>query len=191
VCCPNIKNIWMSKLVNLVLAVFIISTVLLSLNACKSKTRSYSAKEQNEIKENLLKANRGLVAKDQEDIAAYASQKQWNMQKTETGLWYEIITNANGRKANSGMVAHLSYTVNLLDGTLCYSSDSLGIKTFKIGQGGVESGLEEGVLMLSEGDVARFIMPPHLAHGLLGDENKIPSRSTIVYNIELLKLTDY
>lgn len=180
----------MNKRLKYSLAVLIICIVTLNLDSCKSKTRSYSAKEQNEIKENLLKANRGLVAKDQENIANYVVQKQWNMQKTETGLWYEIVINNRGRKANSGMVAYLSYNVSLLDGTMCYTSDSIGIKTFRIGQGGVESGLEEGILLLSEGDIARFIMPPHLAHGLLGDENKIPSRSTIVYNVELLKLTD-
>ena len=62
---------------------------------------------------------------------------------------------------------------------------------FKIGQGGVESGLEEAVLLMSVGDKGRFIMPPHLAHGLLGDNNKIPPRSIIVYQAELIKLTNY
>ena len=46
-------------------------------------------------------------------------------------------------------------------------------------------------MLLKEGDAARFILPPYLAFGLLGDENKIPPRSTIVYNVEMLKLTDY
>jgi FKBP-type peptidyl-prolyl cis-trans isomerase len=52
----------------------------------------------------------------------------------------------------------------------------------------VESGLEEGILLLREGDKAKFILPPHLAHGLLGDDNKIPARSIIVYDLELLSL---
>ena len=62
-------------------------------------------------------------------------------------------------------------------------------KQFRIGQGGVESGLEEGVLLLlHEGDKATFIMPPHLAHGLPGDGNRIPARSIIVYEVELVKV---
>jgi FKBP-type peptidyl-prolyl cis-trans isomerase len=54
----------------------------------------------------------------------------------------------------------------------------------------VESGLEEGILLLQEGDKARFIMPPHLAHGLIGDRDKIPARATIIYDLELVSLSD-
>ena len=36
------------------------------------------------------------------------------------------------------------------------------------------------------GDKARFIIPPHLAYGLLGDENRIPARSIIIYQVELV-----
>lgn len=164
-------------------------TVLLF--GCKQSSKEYSAKEKQVFKENLVKANKGLVKNDQEQIADFVARRNWNMQKTETGLWYEIVKTANGKNTKLGKIVHLKYQVSLLDGTLCYSSDSLGLKTFKIGQGGVESGLEEAVLLLKEGDAGRFILPPHLAYGLLGDENKIPPRSTIVYKVELIKLTDY
>ena len=36
------------------------------------------------------------------------------------------------------------------------------------------------------GDKAKFIIPSHLAFGLLGDENKIPKRATLVYDVELI-----
>ena len=76
----------------------------------------------------------------------------------------------------------------MLDGTVCYESkpDSLG--TFVVGHGGVESGLEQGILMMKQGQKAKFIMPPYLAHGLIGDAKRIPARSIIVYDIELLKV---
>ena len=69
-------------------------------------------------------------------------------------------------------------------------SNSRGTKSFKIGQGGVEKGLEIGILKMREGDKAKFIMPPNLAWGLIGDEKKIPARSIIIYDVELIKLTD-
>ena len=72
----------------------------------------------------------------------------------------------------------------MLDGSLCYSSDSLGPSTFRVDR--AISGLEEGMLKLRVGDKARFIMPPYLAHGLIGDENRIPSRAIIIYDVELL-----
>jgi len=52
----------------------------------------------------------------------------------------------------------------------------------------VESGLEEGILLLRVGDKATFIMPPHLAHGLQGDGDRIPARSIIMYDVLLLKV---
>jgi len=99
-----------------------------------------------------------------------------------------ILKKGNGDKAEIGRIAEINYKIKLLDGTTCYDSDSLGSKIFTIGSGHVEKGLEEGILYLCEGDRARFIMPPHLAHGLIGDENKIPARAIIIYEAELLSV---
>lgn len=54
----------------------------------------------------------------------------------------------------------------------------------------MEAGLEEGILMLRTGDKARFILPPHLAYGLFGDEEKILPRSTIVYEVKVIEISD-
>jgi FKBP-type peptidyl-prolyl cis-trans isomerase len=82
----------------------------------------------------------------------------------------------------------IDYSVSLLDGTECYSSKSTGPQEFRIGQDNVESGLHEAILLMKVGDKARFILPPHLAHGLIGDQNKIPAMSTIIYDVELKAL---
>ncbi len=163
---------------------------LLIFTSCSKKPDNASAQKRQVFKENLVKANKGLVKIDQQRIEAYVKRRQWNMQVTQTGLWYQIIDSTLNEKATTGKVAHLKYQVSLLDGTICYSSDSLGIMRFRIGQGGVESGLEQAILLMKIGEKGRFILPPHLAHGLLGDDNKIPYRSIIVYNAELLNLTD-
>lgn len=137
-----------------------------------------------------MRINKYLVKKDADAIKGYIRRHGWNMQESQTGLWYEIIKKGNGPQALAGKSVTLSYNVWLLDGTHCYSSDTDGNKTFVIGKGGVETGLEQGILLLQEGDKARFIMPPHLAYGLIGDENKIPARSTIIYEIQVLKIFD-
>jgi FKBP-type peptidyl-prolyl cis-trans isomerase len=110
------------------------------------------------------------------------------MKTTETGLWYRIKKEGTGEKATKGRIITLEYKVSLLDGTVCYTSEKDGLKVFEIGHGGVESGLEEAVLMLNKGAEAVFILPPYLAHGLLGDENKIPARSSIVYEVKVLSI---
>jgi FKBP-type peptidyl-prolyl cis-trans isomerase len=139
-------------------------------------------------KEVLLRVNRELVEEDAVKIKAFAERSGWKMQPTESGLWYMIYSTGQGEKAVEGKVAALAYTVSLLDGTVCYSSEQLGAKVFRLGQGGVETGLEEGVLLMRVGDKARFIMPPHLAHGLTGDGDCIRQRAIILYDVELISL---
>jgi FKBP-type peptidyl-prolyl cis-trans isomerase FkpA len=158
------------------------------LFSCKNEPEEITRNNYKETRKALVGVNRILVKKDSEKIAGYVKRRNWNMTETQTGLWYMIYKEGSGEKAEEDMFATINYDVSLLDGTGCYNSDSLGPKRFKIGQGGIETGLEEGILYLREGDKAKFILPPHLAHGLIGDENKIPARAIIVYDVELLNL---
>ena len=110
------------------------------------------------------------------------------MEKTGTGLRYMIYEHGNGTKADNGKTAELKYSLRLLSGENIYTSDERGLKEFEIGKGGVESGLEEGILFLKKGDHVKFIIPSHLAFGLLGDGDKIPAKATLVYDIELINI---
>ena len=178
----------MNKIYILVL-IFNVLFVFSSCNDRKSTRKHLTKKELDNYDKSLEAANRYLVTIDAERIESFAKRRNWEMETSKTGLWYMIYEKGSGPKSKIGQVALLNYKISLLDGTLCYSSDSLGAKTFAIGHGGVESGLEEGILLMHQGDKARLIMPPYRAHGLLGDLNKIPARSIIVYDIELLKLS--
>lgn len=139
-------------------------------------------------KKSLEEVNKLLVDKDVEQIKSYVDRHGWNMKVSESGLWYMVYKDGAGPVIKKGDVITFNYEVWLLDGTLCYSSNELGVKSFVVGKGGVESGLEEGVLILKKGSKARFVLPPHLAFGLIGDENRIPARASIVYDIEILKI---
>ncbi|OFY59090.1 MAG: hypothetical protein A2Y87_09330 [Bacteroidetes bacterium RBG_13_46_8] len=164
--------------------------LLLLFTGCRREEKQVTDEEYRRTREALVGANRILVKKDNEKIRAFVQRNNWTMQQTPSGLWYMVIREGNGRPARTGDMISLAYRLKLLDGTLCYTSDSLGLKHFRIGQGGVESGLEEGVLLLKKGDSARFILPPHLAHGLTGDGNRIPARSIILYEINIKNLEE-
>ncbi|HIN39955.1 MAG TPA: FKBP-type peptidyl-prolyl cis-trans isomerase, partial [Flavobacteriales bacterium] len=69
-----------------------------------------------------------------------------------------------------------------------YSSDIDGTKGFVAGKGEVEDGLDEGVFYMQTGDKAKFILPSHLAYGLMGDGDKVPSHSVLVYDVELIDI---
>jgi FKBP-type peptidyl-prolyl cis-trans isomerase FkpA len=163
---------------------------VLSMVACQRGEDKWEGEKKPLSSEQLIHVNKYLLEKDNELIKAYMERRGWEMQKTGTGLWYDVYEKGRGKQVEKGKYVTIDYTVELLDGTLCYTSEMLGPKTFLVGKGGVESGLEEGILLLNQGDKARFIMPPHLAHHLLGDEDRIPARATIVYDLELLKISE-
>jgi FKBP-type peptidyl-prolyl cis-trans isomerase len=166
----------------------IIALLVLSLNSCSGSTENQAKNNNSARKESLEKVNRYLVRTEADDIENYIRRHGWNMNESGTGLRFEIYEKGNGEPAEKGRIAVLNYQTWLLNGNLVYSSDELGYKEFKIGKGGVESGLEEAILMMKVGDKARLVIPSHLAFSLLGDNNKIPPRSTVVYDIELVTL---
>ncbi|MBI5218972.1 MAG: FKBP-type peptidyl-prolyl cis-trans isomerase [Bacteroidia bacterium] len=176
------------------LILYTIATVLLvvAVFSCAQKEKENLSEKEFKQKygEKLVHVNKALVKKDEEAIRGYIKRHNWNMEMSGAGLFYEIYQKGRGKPAEKGKNATINFKVWLLDGTPCYSSDSLGQKTFLISQGGVESGLEEGILLMKEGSKAHFILPPYMAHGLLGDEDKIPPRSIIVYDVELVKISD-
>jgi FKBP-type peptidyl-prolyl cis-trans isomerase len=162
--------------------------VCVSLFSC-SETHENNQKVDNSASlKSLEKANRYLVRTENEDIENYIRRHRWTMQKTGSGLQIMIFKNGSGERASKGKIAVLNYKTWLLNGDLIYSSDQFGQKNFKIGKGGVESGLEEAILLMRVGDKANLIIPSHLAFGLLGDENKIPPRATLIYELELVSL---
>lgn len=163
--------------------------------SCDNNTGGHTYQPQkidkNSVQDTLLKANKFLIQKDKERIESYIERKNWSMKTTATGLWYEIYTQTQGKKLAKGELIKINYKIELLDGTLCYSSDSIGPKTIKLGKSGEISGLEEALSLMKIGEKGRFIMPPYMAMGILGDRDKIPARSILVYDIEVIKKIDF
>jgi FKBP-type peptidyl-prolyl cis-trans isomerase len=141
-------------------------------------------------RENLEKVNKFLVQKDEEKIKSFVKRRGWNMKKTGSGLWYNIYQQKEGKDIKEGQWVKLDYEIRLLDGTLCYTSDSTGAKILQVGRSEEVTGLHEGLQFLGEGDKARLIVPPHLAHGLLGDSERIPARAILVYDLTVRKVSD-
>lgn len=164
--------------------------LFLLLQACNSeiKKQEENRTTKNPLQESLFEANRKAVKTEDRQIEDFIRRNRWDMKKSGTGLRYRIYEKGRGEKAAGGSVAVIDYEVSLLNGTVLYSSDEQGPKEFLIGRGGVEAGLEEGILLLHAGDHAKFILPSHLAYGLSGDEDKITGKATLVYDVKLLEL---
>lgn len=137
------------------------------------------------MKENVEKANRYLVREEREMINDYISRQGLIMTETGTGLRYRIVKQGDTALIKTKDIVSMEYEVRLLDGEVIYSSKEFGQKVFVVGRGGVESGLEEALLHLHKGDVAEIILPSHLAFGLLGDGDRIPPKSALVYKVKI------
>lgn len=137
--------------------------------------------------DDMIELNRYLVQKDRERIQNYIERKNLNMTESPTGLWFQILNEGAGKNFTDNDKITMDYECSLLDGTKCYSSKTLGPKVVVLGKSSMEPGLNEALRMLKPGADAIFIIPPFLAYGLVGDGNKIPSRSVIVYNINILQ----
>ena len=144
--------------------------------------------QSKEFQNKLIDANKMYVKKESDEIDQYVAHRGWQMTTTGTGLRYMITKKGTGAIALPDQRARVNFKISLLNGTLCYSSDSTGAKEFTIGRDNVESGLHEGIQYMHVGDKAVFILPSHLAHGLVGDESKIPPHASVMYDIELLSL---
>lgn len=147
----------------------------------KPTTESFS-------REALINANKQAMKKEDKQIEDFLGRVKWKMNATGTGLRYLIYEKGTGQAAEAGKIAELEFTVCSISGDTLYSSENIGNKLFTIGRGGVESGLEEGILLLHEGDRAKFILPSHLAFGLMGDQNKVPPKTTLIYDVKLIKI---
>lgn len=162
--------------------------LLFSCNNNHEKAPPQVNMRSKEFQDKLIEANKMYVKREDDEINQYIAHRGWNMTKTGTGLRYMITHKGSGEKATTERQAKVNYIISLLDGTVCYTSEQNGPKVFVIEKDNVESGLHEGIQLLHVGDKATFILPSHLAHGLLGDEKKIPPHASVIYDIELLEL---
>jgi len=170
------------------LKILILVVITSVLFACSEDSNRKTETKKPIPEESLIKVNKYMVKAENEEIDNFVRRHNWEMIKTGTGLRYQVYEDGNGPFAIRGQVIIMEYEIRLITGDLVYSSETDGLKGFTIGYGGVESGLEEAVLLLKKGDKAHIILPSHLAYGLLGDQKRIPSRSTLIYEVKILDI---
>ena len=136
-------------------------------------------------KEESIEMHRMWVKDESYKIDRYIERHNWNAISTESGVRYYVYEKGSGMSIEEDMLITVEFEVRLIDSdtTLCYTSDETGDHTFLVGMDNVESGLHEAVKYLNVGDRAYIILPHFAAHGLLGDMNKIPPLSTVLYDI--------
>ncbi len=109
---------------------------------------------------------------------------------TPSGLQFFDITVGTGKSPDPGSLVLVEYAGFLEDGTLFDSSykrpDSF---KFPIGKGAVIKGWDEGVATMKEGGKRQLRVPSDLAYGDRGAGSRIPGGATLIFDVELLKVS--
>jgi peptidylprolyl isomerase len=108
---------------------------------------------------------------------------------TASGLKYIVIEKAQqaGSQAENGKTVSVHYSGYLMDGKVFDSSLERGQPiSFKLGEGRVIPGWEEGIKLMSIGDKLKLIIPSNLAYGEQGAGGVIPPNATLIFDVQLM-----
>ena len=114
--------------------------------------------------------------------------KKANVVTTASGLQYEVLTPGTGTVSPSATeTVKVHYKGTTLDGKEFDSSYSRGEPiSFPLNR--VIPGWTEGVQLMTEGAKYRFYIPSELAYGEQGAGGSIGPNSTLIFDVELLKI---
>jgi FKBP-type peptidyl-prolyl cis-trans isomerase len=162
----------------------------ISMAAKNEKSEVDMAKYQNRIQE-VFKSRMDKVSQKEKDSGKNYLEKfvgQEGATKTASGLAYKVIKEGTGATPSAEDVVEVHYHGTLLDGTVFDSSVERG-KTISFPLNRVIKGWTEGLQTMKEGGKSKFVIPADLAYGEAGAPPKIPGGATLVFEVELFKVT--
>ncbi|MEI6707477.1 MAG: FKBP-type peptidyl-prolyl cis-trans isomerase [Methylococcales bacterium] len=114
--------------------------------------------------------------------------KKANIVTTASGLQYEVLTKGSGTVSPSATdTVTVHYKGTTLDGKVFDSSYDRGAPaSFPLNR--VIAGWTEGVQLMKVGDKFRFYIPANLAYGSEGAGRDIGPNSTLIFEVELIKI---
>jgi FKBP-type peptidyl-prolyl cis-trans isomerase FkpA len=125
--------------------------------------------------------------KDDAVLQDYIKKNNLTMQKTPSGIYYQVLKPGTGPKPTSGQTVSVNYSGTLLSGKEFDSSAKAGKPIdFPIGQGQVIPGWDEGIALLNKGSRAILLIPSPLAYGTRGAGADIPADSPLKFEVELV-----
>lgn len=121
------------------------------------------------------------------DFAAALGVNLADMQRTGRGVHYRDLGVGEGLSVGSGFTVTIHYTGWLPDGTQFETSrlDNQPV-TFRLGEGKVIRGWEEGLRGMRPGGVRQLVVPARMAYGNRGLPPLIPPNATLVFEIQLV-----
>ena len=109
---------------------------------------------------------------------------------TVTELQMADVTVGTGVTAEAGDSVTVNYVGSLTNGQVFDASANHGTTgfTFTLGTGQVIAGWDQGIVGMKEGGKRKLVIPASLAYGDQAIGNVIPAGSTLVFEVELIKV---
>ena len=108
----------------------------------------------------------------------------------DSNLKIKVIERGDGEVASIGDTVSVHYSGYLEDGTKFDSSLDRGAPfSFKLGEGSVIKGWEEGVKGMRVGEKRELIISPEMGYGDVAI-GPIPANSVLIFQVELLNILD-
>ena len=146
--------------------------------------------EKTEKDDPYVEGNKNIMRRENEEIQMFVKRYGWNMQRTPTGLYIEVLEPGSGDLYKENDPVTLEYRTFLLSGEMIYCSDSLGVKHFVVNRSEEIDALHEAVQLLRPGAKARLVIPSYLAYGVAGDGDRIRGLHPIMMEIKLSEKSD-
>jgi FKBP-type peptidyl-prolyl cis-trans isomerase len=178
------------------------SNLVFVLKIEKIQSLNEAIAERNAEMEKAKAEGAKIQAKEALVAASYIASHKLILTTTATGLKYRITKSSLKPKPLKGDTLLVNYTGRTLDDKVFDSSvesvaKAAGLnqpgRTYEpiqvvVGTGSVIPGWDEGLLLLNEGSKATFVIPSSLGYGAQGMGEAIPAYSTLVFDVELVKV---
>jgi len=158
--------------------------------------------EKNAYRDRLGKMRADLKEKEENDIRSYLEENDFNVNPTESGLYYIELKKGSGPAVEPGKFVKVDYSAMFINGEIFETTkqdiavkynifDSLlNYQPFRYLQGDTLTiaGWNEGLSFMNQGGRGLLVIPSALAYGEQGIEGLIPPFTPLIYDVEILEV---
>lgn len=174
----GIDNLSLADFTNAVKAVYEGGSTELTPEEAKKTINDYFVKQESEKHEKNLKEGKEFLENN---------KKRKEVTTLPSGLQYEIMKEGTGKKPAATDKVQCHYHGTLTDGTVFDSSVQRG-EPAVFGVNQVIQGWVEALQLMNEGSKWKLYIPSELAYGEQSPGGTIGPNSTLVFEVELLKV---
>lgn len=156
---------------------------------CGESAKMTDVEAKKVIQEYFEKAEKEKLTKNLEEGEKFLAEnaKREGVVSLPSGLQYEVLTEGTGKKPSASDTVSCHYHGTLIDGTVFDSSVMRG-QPAEFPVNGVIKGWVEALQLMSEGAKWKLFIPANLAYGERGAGQSIEPNSTLIFEVELLKV---